>query len=314
MWKNLLRAVLFLAIFALLFSAVSPIFVPKNNNSYAGIHEPHAKGFLAEPENTIDVLFVGDSETYSAFVPLRLWEDYGFTSYVCGTGDQVLYQSYAYLNRMFEEQSPKVVVLETNALYREFTLADVVSHAAEERFPYLRYHDRWKKLFPQDWTTQPDHREIIRDKGYSYHTEFVPADTTGYMAPSAEVQPVPVLNQAYVRLIRDFCRERNVALILVSTPSPVNWSSYYHNGVSQMAQKLEIPYIDMNLMPQEIPIDWSVDSYDGGDHLNYTGACKATDYMGAVLWDTGLFTDKREIPEYAPWNTALTEFREIAEP
>jgi hypothetical protein len=64
-------------------------------------------------------------------------------------------------------------------------------------------------------------------------------------------------------------------------------------------------------MCQEIGIDWQTDSYDGGDHLNYAGAVKITDYMGRLLWDTGLFTDKRQEAAYATWNTALEEFQTV---
>lgn len=314
MWKNILRSIVFLTIFSLLFLAVSPVFIPKDNTSQAGIHDSHAKGFLAEPENTIDVLFLGDSEAYSSFIPLRIWEQYGITSYVCSAGDQMMYQAYSYLERVFQTHSPRYVILETNALYREFTLADMLSHSAEERFLYLRYHDRWKELSPEDWYSPISFSGIVRDRGYAYHTEVRPADASEHMTPSEEVQPVPLLNQWYARLIRDFCWERGVPLMLVSTPSSVNWSTYYHNGVTQMSQELEIPYTDMNLMTDEIPINWATDSYDAGNHLNYDGACKVTDYLGAFLWDTGLFTDKRENAAYAAWNTSLEDFKaEVSE-
>ncbi len=313
MWKNLLRTALFLSLFALMFSLLSPVFVPKNNSLEAGIHEHEAKGFLAEPENSLDVVFLGDSETFSAFIPLGIWEQYGMTSYVCSTANQVMYQSVSYLERVLATQSPKVVILETNALYRDYTLADVVSHEVQERLPFLRYHDRWKTLTPADLGEAVDFRTIQRDKGYTYRTRAIAADLTGYMAPSEEIHPVPALNQAWFREILTLCREREIQLVLISTPSPVNWSSYYHNGVAQLAQEWEVPYLDMNLLPEEVPINWNTDSYDGGDHLNYAGACKATDYAASWLWDTGLFADKREDPEYAVWNDNLQDFRNFME-
>lgn len=309
MWKNLLRTAAFFTVFALIFLLISPVFYPKDNSGYAGIHEDHAKGFLAEPENSIDVLFLGDSEAYSAFLPLKLWEEQGITSYVCSTGNQVMYQSLSYLKRVFQEQKPKMVVFETNALYREFTLADVISHAGEEVFPFLRYHDRWKKLTFADLTEPVEHRHLVRDKGYAFHMEEDPADTAGYMIPTEEAQPVPVINGAYLAKIRDFCREQGVPLILVSTPSTVNWSTYYHNGTKELAQELEIPFLDMNLMPEEIPIDWQKDSYDAGNHLNYHGACKVTSYMGQYFRETGLFGDKRQEEGYASWKEALADFK-----
>ena len=309
MWKNLLRAAAFFLVFAVIFTLIAPVFYPKDNSGFSGIHEEHAKGFLAEPENSIDVLFLGDSEAYSAFLPLKLWEDQGITSYVCSTGNQVMYQSLSYLKRVFREQKPQIVIFETNALYREFALADMISHAGEELVPFLRYHDRWKKLTFADLTQPVEHRHLVRDKGYAFHMEEDPADTAGYMIPTEEAQPVPVINGAYLAKIQDFCREQNVELILVSTPSTVNWSTYYHNGTQALAQELEIPFVDMNLMPEEIPIDWQKDSYDAGNHLNYYGACKVTAYMGQYFRETGLFADKRQDAAYAGWNDALADFK-----
>ena len=119
---------------------------------------------------------------------------------------------------------------------------------------------------------------------------------------------MPLISQWYLRAFDRFCEERGVALILVSTPSTTNWDYYYHNGVTIMAEALDIPYIDMNLMSQEIPIDWQTDNYDGGDHLNYYGATKVTSYMGEYLHNTGLFTDKRGDAAFQQWDLALADF------
>lgn len=312
MWKNIIRSIAFFLIFALIFLGITPIFVPKNNYESAGIHEPEAKGFLAEPDNTLDVLFLGDSEVFSNFIPLRIWEQYGITSYLCSTANQVPYQSYSYLERALRTQSPKIVILEANALYREFSIADMLSYRLQEYFPLMRYHDRWKDLTAQDLTAPVSFTYLVRDKGYAYRTRSIPASTEGYMTPAEEAYPIAALSQWYFRKIQTLCRERGIRLIVVSAPSPANWDYYFHNGVVQLLEGQDIPYIDMNLMPGEIPIDWETESYDGGDHLNYSGACKTTDYMGKVLWESGLFEDKREWETYSGWNEALQSFRDAA--
>ena len=38
-------------------------------------------GFYAEPENSLDVVYVGGSACYRYWEPLKAWKDYGFTSY-----------------------------------------------------------------------------------------------------------------------------------------------------------------------------------------------------------------------------------------
>ena len=311
MKKKLLQCGGFFLVFCLVFQLLTPVFLPKDNAPEAGIHDYTAKGFLAEPENSIDVFFVGDSEVFSTFIPLRIWEQYGITSYSCSVGDQTIYQSLGYLNRALENQNPKIIVLETYSLFREFTLADMISHWAQDQFPFLRYHDRWKKLSVTDWTEPVDFRYLERDKGYVYRSRAIPADGQGHMEPSEDVYSVPLLIRWYFRQIYNICQKRGIQLMLVSTPSTTNWDTYHHNGIVELLEGLDADYMDMNLLTQEIPIDWSTDTYDAGDHLNYYGACKVTDYMGAWLEHTGLFTDKRNEVAYASWNAALAEFQEM---
>ena len=82
--KHTLRCVVFLAVLALLLTGVSQLVRPKNNTRSDGIHDPAANGILGEPDNTIDLLILGDSESYSAFIPMQLWQQYGYTAYCCG--------------------------------------------------------------------------------------------------------------------------------------------------------------------------------------------------------------------------------------
>ena len=87
--KHTLRCVVFLAVLALLLTGVSQLVRPKNNTRSDGIHDPAANGILGEPDNTIDLLILGDSESYSAFIPMQLWQQYGYTAYCCGTSRQM---------------------------------------------------------------------------------------------------------------------------------------------------------------------------------------------------------------------------------
>ena len=306
--KHALCSTLFVLILAILLLAVSWVFQPKGNAARDGILDQSANGILGEAEQTIDVLIVGDSETYSSFIPLKIWQDCGITSYVCATPAQKLYYSSEFLQKAFAQQTPKLVILETNAVFRNFTYADVVFHNLEQTFSVFRYHNRWKSLQPKDFTLYVNNTNTDSSKGYSYNTAVSAADTKGYMKPTKKQQRISAKNQRYIEEMQAFCEENGAAFLLVSTPSTKNWNYARHNSIAALAQQMGIPYIDMNLLQKEIPIDWKTDTRDGGDHLNHAGAVKVTDYLTQYLQQTGAFTDKRGDTRYADWEEALAAF------
>ena len=122
--KLALRALLFVVILAVLMMVGTRLFHPKNNREDFGMGEMKANGILAEPENTIQVIAVGDSECALAFAPNVIEEASGIVAYNCGTTGQYLYESYRYLRQAFESQQPKVVILETNTIYQECKLSN----------------------------------------------------------------------------------------------------------------------------------------------------------------------------------------------
>ena len=313
MRKHILSSVAFLLILAVLLAAASYVVLPKNNTKKAGMHTPQANGILGEPENTIDVLFLGNSESYCGFVPMEIWKEQGITSYVCGSSLQRLYQSEQYLRSAFRKQSPKVVILETLAVFTDYGRTEVLPDIAGEWVPILRYHDRWKSLRAEDWYEPVRYTHVRGDKGYHTFHEIEAADTTDYMKPTEETHRVPSKNIRHIQNMQEFCQEHGAQLVLVSIPSTTNWTQAEHNGIAAMAQSMGITYLDLNLMRDEVPIDWEVDTQDKGDHLNITGARKVSDFIGQWLAETGLFEDKRSWEAYSQWNQFLQEYLEDKE-
>ena len=90
MKRNILSAGSFLLILAVLLVLLSLVFFPKGNRLEDGIQEPELYGFLGEPENSLDVVVLGDSIPLCSMIPPRLWRDFGYTSYVCASTAQKL--------------------------------------------------------------------------------------------------------------------------------------------------------------------------------------------------------------------------------
>lgn len=309
--KRILGNGIFLLGLFLLINLTSIIFQPKNNSYAAGMEDITANGILAEPEQTIDVLFLSDSVGYCAIIPLQIWRDYGITSYVCGTPSQPLYYSIEFLEKALKTQSPKVVVLETMPIFKEFEERDALKNKIEQHFPIFRYHDRWKKpesLFNQGLTLDIDYDYIVPDKGYRYFTvvDEPPRDGNFEMIP--DIGWISDECREAVEEIKDICDKNGAKLVFVGAPNVCTWSADRYNAVAYLALDLEVPYYEMNFMREEVPIDWWTDSFDSGEHLNYYGAQKVTAYLGEYLNSLGLFEDKRADKEYEAWNEAQANF------
>lgn len=309
--KRIVSCVLFVAILLGLLQVSSLIFQPKSNDKASGIHYTRANGIFSEPKDSIDTVFIGDSEVYHSFIPLNIWRDYGITSYDVSSPSQKLVYSMEFLKKTFENQSPKIVFLETNAIFRKSYLEDEITYKAEQIFPVFRYHDRWKNLQLKDFSATVEYTANENNKGYYFTKKSKPATDKAikeYMKYSDVSAPILSTNKKYLNEIAKFCKTHGARLVLISTPSTKNWNYQRHNTMEAISKDLGVDYIDTNLLRDDIPIDWKKDTKDKGDHLNYNGAVKLTDYVGKYLDDTKLFKDKRNDPSYDNWNTCLDKF------
>lgn len=184
--KNIFHSAAFIVALAALLLITSVMVKPRSMSQGNVLDDPLIGGIMSEKENSIDVIFLGDSESYSAFIPLSIWNESGVSSYVCGSTLQKLCYSYKLLSTTFKHQSPKIVVLETDTIYSRFSGANVITSKAQDAFCVFKYHDRWKSLLPKGWQSSDIKERDERARGYLYSTAQNPASTDGYMAPSGQ--------------------------------------------------------------------------------------------------------------------------------
>ena len=275
------RTIAFLLILALAIGALSWYSYPKNNSPEAGIQDYTAHGFLAEPENSLEVVILGDSVPLCAFSPQEIEEVSGIRSYVCATTGQTLVKSETFLREFFQNQSPSLVILEANHLYKTFTGLDQAEETLYRAVPLLRYHDNWKFLKPAQALAAVHYDVRIPERGYYEKGGTEGIEVTDYMAYTDGTDPIPEESLREVRRVAAFCRDHGAKLLLLSAPSAANWSYYSHNAVAALADSLGVPYVDMNL--ESVAIDWTQDTPDAGDHLNGSGAEKASRWLGEYL-------------------------------
>ncbi|MBM6908592.1 hypothetical protein [Collinsella intestinalis] len=285
--------------------ALSSLFVPKNNQASFGQIDEAAFGVLGEPTDSLDVLFVGDSEVYHSLSPLQMWNEQGFTSYDIATSGQPLCYSKTILSRALEKQNPRVVVFETNMIFRKMKADQILWREAANLFPIIEYHNRWKHLTPADLTAQPKATWTHPAKGFRPNEQVVPSKIRDHMKPTTDRERISPLNEWYLTSMIDMCRDRGIKVVLLSTPSTKNWNTQRHNAVQAYLDSKgygsDVSYLDLNYGDTELPIDWQVETSDAGDHLNIRGARKVSHYVGEWLRANYDLTDHRGESAYRQW-------------
>lgn len=310
-YQKYVRAVSFIAVLISILYYSSMIFIPKNNLDGFGMRDVSANGILSEKDKSLDVLILGDSEAYSSFSPMEIYHHHGITSYVCATSGQPLYYTKSLLERTLKTQSPKVVVIETNAIFRNFSSTEPIADKISELFPVFDYHDRWKSLNSDDLTGTVNYTYNNVLKGFNYNTSVLKVShLDDYMAKTDKKATIPFLNHYLLDSMIQTCKTQNIEVVLISTPSPVNWDSKKHNRIEHYAHQKGIRYVDLN-DKNLVTIDWQKDTRDAGDHLNYSGAKKVTAFLGKYLQDTFNLSDHRRDEFYSAWNKSWEDYKKI---
>lgn len=112
--------------------------------------------------------------------------------------------------------------------------------------------------------------------------------------------------QAFLR-IKDICKDNNIKLICIKSPSKTQWSEGRHETLKKFMGEQNIEFIDFNTEYNDL-FDWNIETCDHGLHLNYYGALKATDVMGKILQEKGTEDFRNNISENAYFESQLAEY------
>ncbi len=312
--KKILPVILTLIVTAGMLYLVSILTTPKCNTQDAGHDAWAAYGFEAEPADSLDVFLLGDSESRTSISPMELFHNDGFTSYCSGINSNTLCEVSSMLHLILDFHHPKLMILECNVIFAPFTWQDAFETVASDIFPVVHWHNRWKTLKKEDFTSLPHYDNVEVRKGYYHSTNIDPAPPyllDAYMIPGDEREELPGINRWYLEHIISVCKKHGIEVMMLSMPSTKNWSTKKHNTCADIAEAQDIPFVDLNEMREEVPIDWSQDTRDRGDHLNNSGMRKVCAWLGPWLKETYQLEDHREDNAYKKnWTDLYDEYME----
>lgn len=319
--KKIIRAICFLLISGIFFIEIWDVTEVKTSNAMYS-------EFWQEPSG-YDVLFLGTSHMYYGVSPMKIWKDYGITSYNLAAPSSQLPQSYWTLKCALEYNKPKVVVIDTYLVHankkREgseriihdgmdsipvsatkakavMDLFDTQEEWQEYLFEFYIYHTRWKELGEEDFNWAP-----VKTKGAQYKSEIVDNSSCERIAEDVVLEKNTV-GYTYLRKIIEECQKEGIQVVLTAIPNCNSIKAQKGmNGAGKIAEEYKVPFLNMPY--EEALVDPLIDYADRG-HLNQSGSNKITDYLGKYLSENCDLTDYRTSEAVAgKWEADYREYK-----
>ncbi|MBP7174981.1 MAG: SGNH/GDSL hydrolase family protein [Thermoclostridium sp.] len=280
--------------------------------------------YYQEENKNHDVIFIGDCEVYENFSPVTLWEQFGITSFIRGSAQQLIWHSYYLLEDTLRYEKPKVVVFNVLSMkydepqkeaYNRMALdamplslsklkAIRASMMQDEEFitylfPILRYHSRWSEIKGEDFEYLLK-KEQISHNGYLMRVDSKPMTNLPQAKKLPNYQFGDVCYE-YLDKMTTLCKDNDIELVLIKAPTLYpHWYEQWDDQIREYAKENDLSYINFLDYTDEIGIDFSRDTYDAGLHLNLSGAEKMSRYFGEILMERFALEDHRS-------NAALNE-------
>lgn len=322
---NFIKMLIIIATAGVILCVLSKILVLKSED---GINQFDA--LYKQPENSIDVFFVGSSKVYCDIATGVLWEKYGIASFDLGGAEAPAWVSYYQLKEALRRQRPKVICYEVSvpAMYPDILNQSTewatdntygmkwnsnrteqlrANSETEEDYrtrlnPFNIMHGRYNDLQENDFTNV---RNTARYKGFDPREKIVEMETPDISGVTTAA-PCSEKAEEYARKIIELAKQEDIPILFFASPCEARESEQeIINYMWQIAQSEGVPYIDFNTRYEEIGMDYSKDM-SVGNHLSYTGNYKFSSYFGQILKDEYDIPDRRGDGRYASWDWDAT--------
>ena len=296
-----------------------------------------------EPENTIDVLLIGSSATYSGFSSAYAYEKFGFTSYPYAIGGGTCTMWKPALQDALRTQHPKLVVVDvfgggyeremietrSSQLYlimnsvplsgEKVRTAQEISRnvnnvtAASMVFPFIKCHSRVpinalrlkERLAVERMGPSPLKGVEIRTKA----RKLAPVNPSSF---STESMPIDADTETVIRDFLDYCKEQDLDVLFVKYPTVLTSNdpdelvvNLKANRLLEIAEEYGFSSLNMQKDFHEIGLNEKEDYYNHG-HTNTRGQKKVTEFLGSYIQNTmGIAPSDLDDTARAEWDDSI---------
>ena len=301
--KHWIKIIVFVVLAAGILLFASELLCVANEKDTVGVY-----GFFKEPEDSIDVAFVGASGLYTYFYAPLGYEEQGFTSYALATSTMTA-PIYRYATEMvLDRQNPQLLVFDTECFtyeeeyqYDEASLRKfldacpnseiktrainaLVSDDLKSSFEYTfqKYHSGWTRI--------GECFQVLKDKmdmnsrGYAVTKNF--GTTPAIQEYRNPEKPFNVTESGlkYLQELLDYLHEAGVEhALFVRLPEMYRYvPNELYGTMIEMIRGAGYDFVNLEGAVQDIGLTMETDYYNPS-HLNMLGTEKFTKFFAGYL-------------------------------
>lgn len=320
-----IKSVTFLAILVILIFMSRSILANPRGTAWAvqtGMKDIH------KYKNSYDVCFFGTSMAIANICNQELYEKYGIAGVSVGEPEQPIYLTKFTLRELLKYQTPRVVFLDTRALFyldedaetKALDQEDYIVHNSidgiktlsvkKEALKSVRSYNEELDLWSYYSTLYYAHENWKNLTKYNFlgHNMYncmngnvalfgVAGDISNMYELSEAEEVVTIseeMEQNFAEMV-ELCNASGTEMVLIT--GYVDFTKAQHKAMDKLAEKYHVRYIDINEYITQIGFLYNLDLNDNC-HFNLSGAVKWTDFLGEYLQSNYEFADRRDDSSY----------------
>ncbi len=273
-------------------------------------------GFYAEPKNSLDIVMIGSSPTYSSIVMPELYGEYGIKAYPLASNVQRPAAGRFLVKEARKTQSPSLYMFEMRmytgdeesltlnmgytrevtdnmkysfnriAAINELVHSEVYSEDCKRYtyyFDIFKYHENWISLINLSQIKSFTYTVPDPYKGYKITDKVGPIETPEAPGDVSAGTLDPYQEKALKDLLDELDSTGARALFYLAPFELKEGDAEKFEYIKETVEARGYDYLDMNRYYDEIGIDFARDFSDYGIHTNAIGAKKCTEFMGEYL-------------------------------
>lgn len=305
--------------------------------------------FYELPDNTLDIMFAGDSHVYHSYIPKMLFDESGISSAIMATSSQSIINTYWGIKETLKKQHPSIILIDAHSIectlrrggsYLHFVSGALIipDHSLnkircyqdlksagygisnelkyEDVLAFIQYrqdYERSRMSISELFNLIVSPKKEFKTFGFYAVSDVTPVDK---LTPGEYLEDVPfeeTIAYVYLNKIIDLCEENDIKLILSKAPfSSSSGNLHTYESIFALARSRNVDVIDFYDHLEEINLDLNSDFYDKS-HVNYAGAKKITRFLIDYLQTNYDLEDHRGDKRYDLWENNKYDYNILDE-